>query len=314
MLLVAQSAAAQNLTLGAGSYILGDHSTSTGMFNIRIEADYTTLDLNGKTVRCQPSNPGTAVTFGIYAPNRSHITIKNGTITGCMFGVHAGYSSYVTLENVNFTGNTYIGANLGSGGTGNIVRGSRFASITGYTDEAYAIGLNGIGHNSLVENNIFENLYKQPNTSTVGEGVGVLVEANATTVTIRNNTFTNANRMLNTIGVWVAQGSTATITGNMFTNWEFAIAAVGIVTVTNNTFQLTGVLDGSVAIYAATTSTASGNTITAYPEAFGGGITDGGNTITAATSAPPPSGRWFRFCVDSTATCYEGLLPPSGGL
>lgn len=311
-LLLASPAFAQTLTINApGIYVLDADVTSIGYYNVYIASDDVTLNLNGKTVRCSPASPSTAVTFGVYASGRARVTIKNGTITGCMFGVHAGYSSNIILEDLNFTGNTYIGANLGTEGGGNIVRRCTFKAITGYTPEAYAIGLNGIGDGGLIESNRFENLYKQPNATTVGEGVGVLVEANATNVTIRSNTFVNAQRVDHTIGIWVAQGSTVAISGNTLTNWEFGIAAMGQVTVTNNTFALTGALESSAAIYASATSTATGNTITAYPTAFAGGILDGGNTITPPSEAPtPPTGRWFRFCVDSPTTCYEGLLPP----
>ena len=138
LLLVAAPAAAQNVTISsAGSYTLGQDSVSWGVYNIYINASDVVLDLNGKKVICAPSNPATAVTIGIYVVSKSRITIKNGSIIGCMFGINGSYSTQLTLDGVDMSDNTYIGANLAYG-SGNVVRQSKFNSIVGYVSEAYA--------------------------------------------------------------------------------------------------------------------------------------------------------------------------------
>lgn len=200
-----------------GSYTLTSDQVSTGMFNIAIQSNDVVLNLNGYTVRAAPSNPATAVTFGIHCADQQRITIRNGAVTGAFFGVHGGYGSQILIEDVDFSGNTYIGANLGYG-AGNIVRRCQFRDIRGYTVEAYAVGINGMGINGLIESCEFRDLYKQPNATGVGEGVGVLMEATAANAVIRQNTFTNAVLAPNTIGIWGGGGSVVGVaSGNAFT-------------------------------------------------------------------------------------------------
>lgn len=315
LVFVASAATAQNYSYDTpGTYFLPANSTSISMFNINITANDVTLDLNGKVVRCNPSSPATEVTFGIYAPERARVKIRNGSITGCFFGIHAGYGSQITIENVDFTGNTYIGANLGGGTGGNIVRGSTFAAIAGYTVEAYAIGVNGIGSGGVVENNTFRNLYRQPNAGGTGEGVGVLVEANATNVTIRNNTFINDSVAPNTIGIWFASGTTGDVRNNTIKNFKNGIQGAGNVTVAQNTFTLTQSMSGSIAI-SMSSGVASNNAVTGYATILSGGITDGGGNGPPTDPPPPPppspGGRWFKICVDNGSTCYQGILLPA---
>lgn len=309
----ATEARAQNIVINApGLYTLGADSTSTSYYNIAITGGSVTLDLNGKTVRCAPPSPATGLTFGVYVGAVSTVTIRNGKITGCFMGVHASNATYVTLEDIDFTGNTYIGANM-AGGSNRVVRRCKFADIAGYSSEAYAIGLNGIGHNGVIEDNQFINLYKQPNTNKIGEGIGVLIEAGAQNVTVRRNTFTNGTPTANTIGVWFGPNAAGFVTSNTFTNWASGVEGSGPITATDNTIKLTATFAGSKA-FSVKNGTASGNTIIGYATAVSGGMVDGGNTIQPIgeppPSPPPVNGRWFRFCVDDANTCYEGVLPP----
>lgn len=137
----------------ASTIILQSDLVDTGTKVIEL-ASGDTLDLNGFTVRCAPGDPSTAMTFGVFALSTNAVTIKNGAITGCMFGVHAGNSAGLVIENVDFSGNTYIGINLADA-RGAVVRGSTFGAITGYTPEAYAIGINGVGSMALIIGNVF---------------------------------------------------------------------------------------------------------------------------------------------------------------
>jgi hypothetical protein len=244
-----------------GTHTLDADVIGAGSTVVHIAANDVILDLNGRAIRCAPSQPATAATFGIDAEHRGSVTIRNGSITGCKFGVSATYGNGIVLEDVNFTGNTYIGANLGFGSS-NIVRRCRFAAITGYTVEAYAVGLNGIGSVGLVEHNTFENLYRQPGANGVGEGVGVLVEAGATNVVVRDNTFTNTEPREQTIGVWSARGAVTTMTANTLVNFAKGAQGFGL-TVTGNSFRLTGPVQGGTAILGDPVM-ASDNTITGY--------------------------------------------------
>src|SRR5690606_978763 len=113
-------------------------------------------------------------TYGIVISSGNNITIRNGNITGCFTGLCAGNSYNLVIENIDFSGNCYTGASLG--GPNNIVRHCIFNNIGGYEIEAYSIGLNNIGDNALVENNIFHNLYRQVTAQTgdIGEGVCII--------------------------------------------------------------------------------------------------------------------------------------------
>jgi hypothetical protein len=282
-----------------GSYRLPTNVDSADVIAVWVVTSNVSLDLGGRTIRCLASDSVT--TFGIYASAVSNLTIRNGRIENCAYGVYADSSVGVTIEDVDFSGTGYIGAHL-AWGAGNIVRRCIFAGIAGYTLEAYAIGINGVGDNSVIEHNQFRSLYKQPGATTVGEGVGILVEADATGVTIRDNVFTNTTLAQHTIGIWIAGGATASVTGSLFTNWQYAIAAVGSVAATGNTFTLTGVLAPGAAISAAG-GLADNNTFGGYSTPMSGTIIDRGNT-----SVPGPA-RWFRVCAGDANTCYEGLLP-----
>jgi hypothetical protein len=244
-----------------GTYELAADRTSTGMFNIKITVSNVTLDLNGKTVRCSPSDPGTAVTFGVYATSLNNVTIRNGKITGCFFGVHAGYSNYTTIDGVDFTGNTYIGANMG--GVGGVVRDSIFADIAGYDDEAYAIGINNPGSNCIVERNVFRDLYRQPGAApgVPGEGVGILGSANATGCTFRNNWLENSPGY--DIGIWIGSGGSATILENTIVGFGRGVVGGGSADVFQNVFWLTEPVPDAVPI-SLTGGTQDGNLISGY--------------------------------------------------
>jgi hypothetical protein len=289
LLCVAAEVAAQNVTIGSpGSYTLGQDSVSSSVYNVYINASDVTLDLNGKRVRCAPSNPATGVTIGIYVVSQSRITIKNGSISGCMFGINASYSTQLTLDGVDLSDNTYIGANLAYG-SGNVVRRSKFNTIRGYVSEAYAIGINGIGANGIIEDNEFKEVYRQSGAAAgkTGEGVGVLLEPSATNVTIRNNTFTNTEIRPNTIAIWGADGATGTITGNTITNFAKGVQGAGPFAISGNIIRLTSAFTGSAAL-SVNAGTASGNTIIGYDVALHGSITDAGNTVQPIDDDPDP--------------------------
>lgn len=263
-----------------GSYYLTADSVSGGTLNLRINVDNVTLDLNGKTVRCQPSDPSTAVTFGIYAISRNNITIRNGRITGCFFGVHASYSNNITLQGIDFSGNTYIGANLCAGGTGCVVRDSLFEGITGYNVEGYAIGLNGGGSNCVVENNRFVNLYKQPGYvgTAPAEGVGILIAAGAAGCTVRGNVFRNDTETENTYAVWLGSTSGAShdIKDNTVVGLQFGIASDSPTSVLadNNVFWIRSQIPGSTVVDAPG-GALTGTLACGYSRLVDGGISDG---------------------------------------
>lgn len=271
-LLMAGPASAQNWTIDRpGYYHLEADSIATGMFNIVINSPNVDLNLAGRTVRCAPPNPSTAVTFGVYSMGYSNVRVHNGRITGCFYGAHVPYGSNVRIENIDFTANTYIGLNIGANtGSNNIVRGNIFADIGGYTPEAYAIGINGVGSSTTVEGNTFRNIYRQAASSGVGEGVAILVSSNQTGVVIRNNWIQNDDVRANTYGIWVATGAEAQLYENSITNFVTGIAGEAISPLDNRLLLRTSVA-GSLAI-GGNSGTATRNVIEGYAVPIAGGV------------------------------------------
>jgi hypothetical protein len=284
-MLLPGSALAQNYTYSSpGTYTLPADSTSTGQFNIRITASNVTLDLGGRTVRCNPSNPLTASTFGIQFSTLNNITIRNGKITGCQFGILGSYSNNVTILNVDFTGNRYVGVSLG--GANNRVIGNVFADIGGWSQSGYAIGVNNVGANSLVQGNVFRNLYRQTDAAPdlVGEGVGVIVSPGNTNVRITGNSFVNDEpRQEENLGVWVGVNASASIDRNLFFNFDWAIGAC-CATVSHNTFWLQEG-PGHWAIDV-TEGSADNNLVVGWEEPWHGNVTDTGGNVVILSDPP----------------------------
>lgn len=260
-----------------GSYTLAGPRTAYSGTVISINANDVDLDLGGQLVRCAPANPGSAVTIGV-SVSGSHVTVRNGAITGCYAGV-SGYGDYGVISDVDFTGNTYMGANLN--GFGIQIRGSVFQQIGGYNLEAYAVGINGLGTGCRVEQNIFRNIYRQAGVpqSLVGEGVAILLSSSGQDCVIRGNWIANGSPGAN-IAIWLASLTSAYIAENTIVNFSEAIrgdpdqsAVIG------NILQMRVPFAGSYAIAGAGFAAAN-NTIIGFASALTSGTADaGGNVI-----------------------------------
>lgn len=273
---------------------------------IQITANNVLLDLNGYTVTCTPANPATAQTYGIDAANRSNVHIYNGRVTNCYMGIQLANGSNVSIVGVNASGNRYIGANVGFS-SGVRVVGSTFNNIAGYSPEAYAIGINGVGNNALIEGNTFRGCDRQPTAQGVGEGVGILVSADTQNVTIRGNWIENDDVSMDCIGVWVGAGSTGiVVTENTITRIAEAIrGAVG--TGADNRLYLPEPFAGSTGIDL-NTGAAIDNLIVGFDEGFSEGVTDGGGNLILAVPEPEPPAE-----PQSPETVLDLTLPGSFG-
>jgi parallel beta-helix repeat protein len=76
-------------------------------YGLAITADGVTLDLNGHTV-----DGDDGADYGITASGKSHITIKNGTITDFFGGVTIQGGSNETIKRIRATSNTQYGIQL----------------------------------------------------------------------------------------------------------------------------------------------------------------------------------------------------------
>jgi hypothetical protein len=285
LLLFPSLAWAQNYTYNTpGTYVLPADSTSTGQFNIKITASNVTLDLGGRTVTCNPADPLTASTFGIQFSTLNNIVIRNGRITGCRFGILGSYSTNVQIINVDFTGNRYVGVSLG--GSGNLIRGNSFAEIGGYSLSAYAIGVNNAGADTLIEGNVFHNLYRQTEAAPElgGEGVAVIVSPGNTNVIIRGNSFANDEPLQEkNLGVWVGVDASAVIERNLFLNFDWAIGAC-CATVSFNTFWLQeGPGHWAVDV---TEGSANDNLVVGWDDPWNGNVVDAGGNVVILPDPP----------------------------
>lgn len=283
--------------LGPDTTIVLPGDITTGAMKAYEIGNDTVLDLNGYTIRCSQPDPGTALTFGIYAPGTTNVTIKNGSISGCMFGVHGGGSRNITIENVDFSGSTYIGVHLSSA-TGAVVRGSTFREISGYELESYAIGVNGVGSNAIIEKNVFAELYRQSNSpgDIEGEGVAILVGSGSVNVEIRNNRLINEVETVypSSIGIWVARNvESVVIESNIISGFASAIKGNGNpgsdIVVINNTIIMRTLKWNSIGVgfencYTEGSDgrcTARNNSFINFSTPLLSGVTDaGGNIIT----------------------------------
>lgn len=283
---ICSSAIAASAISSGGSYPAGDYSLANNISassgSVLTLAANTALDLNGKTITCTSPAPSTATTFGI-SVGGNNVTIRNGKITGCFFGINAGYLSNITIDGVDFTGNTYIGINGGTKITNSI-----FSGITGYSNEAYSVAINGPSAGCLIQNNVFKNLHRQPlaSSSKVGEGVGVLMNAGSTNCIVRWNWF--ENDVLGPeadIAIW-AGGSGPTITENTVTNFGRGIASGLPVAANDNRFWMRDPEAGSLAVGAAFGSAVNDNFIQGYCNAVGGGAVAGSGNVIVPWACP----------------------------
>jgi hypothetical protein len=140
---------------GPGSYCLDRDfvlSTEDPGAAITIAASHVALDLNGFSIRNTPVHARSAQAYGVYALNRSHVTVRNGTISGFLGGVFVGgpfppggvYDSGHVVEGIQADGNTLAGIIVE--GAGSIVRSNRVLTVIGSNLQpgAYGIRVQGL--------------------------------------------------------------------------------------------------------------------------------------------------------------------------
>ena len=192
---------------------------TTGGAAITVKADHVVVDLNGFTLQGLVGSPGPGpvptVAVGIYAFDRSHVTVKNGTIRGfrrCvllegMGGGTEGEQGHV-VEGVNVDGCTHEG--IAVEGSGSIVRKNRVLATGGDpTVESHGIRVKGL-RPQVVDNEV---------TRTYGgfggDGHGIHVDA-AGAVVEGNRVGNDAQTVSSSFGI-VLLGPDALVVGNRLT-------------------------------------------------------------------------------------------------
>lgn len=206
LLACARFADAQAFVINApGTYVLSSDLSDPGTV-VQINSSNVTLQMNGKTLTCTPQSGQTGITYGIYAGNLHDVRVLGpGNIRNCYMGAQMAYGSNHLVQGLDVSQQRYIGLNLAFG-FGNIVRDIDCSAIGGFYPSAYAICVNGIGVNGLIERVRINEIYRQAISPEVGEGVGVLVDWGASGVRLRDIVMINQTVQANTICTWVAGG------------------------------------------------------------------------------------------------------------
>ncbi len=129
----------QTISASGTYYLKQDFTLTTDTaYAINITAPNVTLDFNGHTIA---QNAGTnSSTIGVYV-GADNVTLRNGTISGCLYGVNA-YANNCVFEDLFIVADTFRGMDLT--GSNLLVRRCRINNIGGETVPnlaPYALGI-----------------------------------------------------------------------------------------------------------------------------------------------------------------------------
>ena len=186
---------------------------------IIISKSNITLDLKGYTIR---GNKEKLDQIGILLSDGiTGVTIENGYIESVQVGIRAKEVRDVRISGVTFNSISWFGVHLN--GAANSIANSKFTDIgvrdDGGEGDAYAVGIMAAGENFVLENNLFENVRRQPvPKDQTGEGVAIIVSENSSNFKIKNNNFVNTTDWLvDDLGIWV-RGKGVSIESNNFSS------------------------------------------------------------------------------------------------
>lgn len=236
-----------------GHYILANDLAVESGTAIRIECSDVTIDLNQKTISCTGPSTKRKPTFGILAVSAEQLVVMNGALTGFRFGIHST-ARETLVHRTDLSGNTYCGCHLS--GDHSVFRNNLVRNIGGVDDEIYAVGVNLTSGQMTVENNYFQNIYRQQSAPADGQGEGcaIIINRDAKTSRVDRNYITNDEARPGTIGIFVGDGAHHILTHNTLCRFRWGIAndrdAGGSVSIEDNNILLDISLPGSRGISA----------------------------------------------------------------
>jgi len=195
---------------GSGIWCLKKHLTYTGAAGqaIKIRKSNVVLDLNGFTLSGNAGPSSTA--NGVFAPNRSNITIRNGTIQGFERGIYLDDTSGNTyghlVEYIKAIGNYFTGIQVE--GEGLVVRKNQVHE-TGDGDNSF--NAYGIYLNNPRGAHIHDNTVTKTSETTNARGIVVI---GGSEVIIRQNVVTDLRNATARFGVHVQSVNTASVYAN----------------------------------------------------------------------------------------------------
>jgi parallel beta-helix repeat protein len=165
----------------SGNYTLTGDITGCTSTAIVVTGDNLVLDLAGHVVSCEPNTTGEGP--GIYVPNHTGVTIRNGTVQYCDTGIYLEEGGGHTLTNLN------VRDNVGS---------LHAESIFGEGIQLYGSHDNKITNNRIIHNGTYAGIDmfdSSRNTFTANT-----VDANNV---IQTNSMHGGPTIMQDIGVWI---------------------------------------------------------------------------------------------------------------
>lgn len=218
---------------------------------ITIEADDVTIDLCGHAIRY--TGAPKEGTFGIVAPDRTGVTITNGTVGGFWFNLHCTQNERLRIRDIRFDDIPYIGINVAQSKdvviSDNVFENFRY-DLAKAKDSTYVIGINIGAENVVITNNRFMASPKGKAAQDVNvETVFVLFSAEVSQdCLVAKNDMAASEVLPRSYGVWVATNAEATIVDNNVRNMKYGvcIAADAAAWVCFNRFHASADTDASI--------------------------------------------------------------------
>jgi hypothetical protein len=198
------------------------HKGTTG-YAIQINRNNVVLDLNGHLLFSKGGPSSTA--YGIYANNKSNITIRNGIVSGFDRGIYledsGGSSHGNVVENIRAAGNYFTGIQVS--GESHIVRKNQVVE-TG--DGENSFNAYGIYLNQARGAHVYDNTVTKTSETTNARGIVVI---GGQEIVIKNNVVTDLRTATARYGIHVQSADTVSVYGNqiMSLNSTTGIRATG---------------------------------------------------------------------------------------
>jgi hypothetical protein len=193
---------------------------------ITVNANNVVIDMNGYKLGGLAAGAGTSAT-GIYAYQRTNITIRNGSVRGFRKGIDldddAPYTSSLghRVEDIRADGNTQDGIVVN--GAGSVVRNNQIVSTGGSTLVATVHGIVARGAGVEVVNNTVSEIITE--TDDFGAAISVNDVPGAV---IENNRVANADLPDgNTVGIYINSSQGVSVVDNRVSSFETGVLYTG---------------------------------------------------------------------------------------
>jgi hypothetical protein len=191
-----------------------------------VELDLRTFEL------VNASDPAAGLTIGIRISGTSanrDIKVHNGRIRGFVMGLQSQGPGDVVIENLEIRDSGAVAIHAESDGAS--IRNNRIESVSGQSldpNQAYAVGVNLAGKNTVLQDNAITNVDRQKMPRDYpGEAVGVLIRSDCEGCVVQGNRIVNERRNDGSIGIWSAALGQTEISNNSIRLFERGVFSAG---------------------------------------------------------------------------------------